>query len=103
MDIKILAALLYGLLALVGGIAAYSKVKSKASLISGAISGIILLLGAFLQFQGVAWGFYLSLIVTIALLVVFSLRLVKTRKFMPSGLMLIAGLVTLAMMLVPSV
>lgn len=103
MDIRILAALLYGLLALVGGIAAYSKVKSKASLISGTISGLILLLGAFLQFQGIPWGFNLSLIVTIALLVVFSLRLVKTRKFMPSGLMLGAGLVTLAMMLIPSV
>jgi uncharacterized membrane protein (UPF0136 family) len=103
MDIKIVAALLYGLLALFGGIGAYTKVKSKASLISGTISGLILLLGAFLQLQGITWGFYLSLAVTLALLVVFSLRLAKTRKFMPSGLMLVAGIVTLAMMLTPLV
>lgn len=103
MDIKIVATLLYGLLALGGGIGAYAKVKSKASLISGTISGAILLLGAFLQLQGVPWGYSLSLIVTVALLVVFSLRLLKTRKFMPSGLMLLAGIVTLAMMLTPSI
>lgn len=99
MELPIIATLAYGLLALIGGIAAYRSVGSKASLISGTISGLILLLGAFLQFQGVTWGFNLSLIITIALIVVFSLRLFKTRKLMPSGLMLLAGLVTLAMML----
>ncbi|GFE67566.1 TMEM14 family protein [Chroococcus sp. FPU101] len=99
MELPIIATLAYGLLALIGGIAAYQTVKSKASLISGTISGLILLLGAFLQLQGITWGFNLSLIITITLIVVFSLRLAKTRKFMPSGLMLLAGLVTLAMML----
>lgn len=99
MELPIIATLAYGLLALIGGIAAYRSVGSKASLISGTISGLILLVGAFLQFQGVTWGFNLSLIITIALIVVFSLRLFKTRKFMPSGLMLLAGLVTLGMML----
>lgn len=99
MELKIIATFAYGLLALIGGIGAYRSVGSKASLISGTISGILLLLGAFLQLQGITLGFYLSLAITIALIVVFSLRLAKTRKFMPSGLMLLAGLVTLGMIL----
>ena len=35
--------------------------------------------------------------VTVALLVVFAMRLAKTKKFMPAGLMLVVTLITLAL------
>ncbi|MDY7013531.1 MAG: TMEM14 family protein, partial [Cyanobacteriota bacterium] len=43
MNFSIIAAIAYGLLALFGGIMGYVKVKSKASLISGTISGVLLI------------------------------------------------------------
>jgi uncharacterized membrane protein (UPF0136 family) len=99
MNPGIIAAIAYGLLALIGGILAYRKVQSKASLISGAISGALLILGGILQLQGISFGSTLSLIVTAALIIVFGIRLAKTRKFMPAGLMIIAGIASLATLL----
>jgi uncharacterized membrane protein (UPF0136 family) len=36
-----------------------------------------------------------------ALIIVFVIRLVKTRKFMPAGIMIIAGVATLGAVLLP--
>ncbi|MGK7873431.1 MAG: TMEM14 family protein [Xenococcaceae cyanobacterium] len=94
MNLGIVAAIAYGVLALVGGVMGYAKVKSKASLISGSISGVLLLVAGLMQLQGFSMGLILALVVTAALVVVFAIRLVKTRKFMPAGLMLVAGVVT---------
>lgn len=95
MTIGIIAAIAYGILALVGGIMGYAKVKSKPSLISGVISGALLLIGGLLALQGSAIGLTLSTIVTGVLIVVFLIRLFKTRKFMPAGLMAIAGVLAI--------
>ena len=96
MNLGIIAAIAYGVLALFGGLMAYAKVKSKASLISGSISGSLLLVAALMQLQGFTQiGMILAQVITAALIVVFTIRLLKTRKFMPAGLMLVAGLVTL--------
>jgi uncharacterized membrane protein (UPF0136 family) len=92
---EIIAAIAYGILALVGGIIGYVQAKSKTSLISGSISGIVLLVAALLQIQGVVWGNLLALIVTALLIVVFVMRFLKTRKFMPAGLMVVAGAIAL--------
>jgi uncharacterized membrane protein (UPF0136 family) len=97
--ISIIAAIAYGTLALVGGILAYTKVHSKPSLVSGVISGVLLITSGLIQLQGLSWGAALSLVLTSLLVVVFSIRLVKTRKFMPAGLMLLAGLITLSVIL----
>jgi uncharacterized membrane protein (UPF0136 family) len=99
MSLAIIAAIAYGLLALLGGAMGYAKVKSLPSLISGSISGTLLLIAAFMQFQGFALGLILAQVVTAALIVVFTLRLIKTRKFMPAGLMLVAGIISLGLML----
>jgi uncharacterized membrane protein (UPF0136 family) len=98
MNLPILATIAYGSIALIGGIAGYLKVQSKASLISGTISGLLLLLAAFLQFQSNAIGLTLAQAITAGLIIVFGVRLFKTRKFMPAGLMLLAGAVSLGMM-----
>lgn len=90
----IIAALAYGILALVGGIIGYKQAGSKVSLWSGIGSGLLLIVAAFAQFQGQTWGMTLAAIVTGVLVVVFVSRLVKTRKLIPAGLMTGLGVLT---------
>jgi uncharacterized membrane protein (UPF0136 family) len=99
MTLGIVAALAYGILAIIGGILGYRKANSKVSLISGSISGLLLIIAAFIHLQGQTWGLILAAVVTAILVVFFALRLAKTRKFMPAGLMTILGAVALATML----
>jgi uncharacterized membrane protein (UPF0136 family) len=99
MNAAIIAAIAYGLLTLIGGVAGYLKAKSKPSLISGLISGIFLIVAALIQLQGFPFGSLLARIITVALITVFVFRLQKTRKFMPAGLMIIAGAIALMIML----
>ena len=98
MTLGIVAALAYGILAIIGGIIGYRKANSKVSLISGIISGLLLMIAAFVHLQGQTWGLSLAAVITAVLIVVFGFRLAKTRKFMPAGLMTIVGVVALATM-----
>lgn len=90
-----LMALLYGLLVIGGGALGYKQAGSQVSLISGMSSGLLLLVSAYLLFGKHPAGPLCSAVVTIFLIVVFSIRLAKTRKFMPAGLMIIAGVINL--------
>ncbi|MBD2005723.1 MULTISPECIES: TMEM14 family protein [Cyanophyceae] len=99
MNLGIISAIAYGILAIIGGIIGYSQAQSKVSLISGIVSGLLLILGGVMQLQGQAWGLILATVVTAVLVIVFAVRLAKTRKFMPAGLMSVLGLVTLAVMI----
>ncbi|MEH2242460.1 TMEM14 family protein [Nostoc sp.] len=96
MNLSIIAAFAYGILAIVGGIIGYIQAKSKVSLLSGSISGLLLILAAYFQLQGQTWGSIVAVLVTAVLVVVFGFRLAKTRKFMPAGLMTILGILALA-------
>ncbi|ASC74132.1 hypothetical protein XM38_051070 [Halomicronema hongdechloris C2206] len=80
----------------------YVKVRSRPSLISGLISGALLILGGVLWAGGNLLGQWLALIVTLVLIIVFIDRLRKTRKFMPAGLMIIAGIIALIAMVMSS-
>lgn len=95
MNLAIVAAIAYGILSIVGGIIGYVQAQSKTSLISGSISGALLILGGVLALLGINGGSWLAAIVTLSLIIVFAVRLSKTRKFMPAGLMIIAGIATL--------
>lgn len=90
-----LFTLIYGILAIVGGAIGYKQAGSQVSLISGIISGLLLLIGAYLLFGGSPAGPLVSGVVSLVLVIVFSVRLAKTRKFMPAGLMIILGVVNL--------
>jgi uncharacterized membrane protein (UPF0136 family) len=98
MTLSMIAAIAYGTLALVGGIIAYTKVQSKMSLISGSVSGILLIASGLLQRQSPSAGLILATVLTAALILVFVIRLAKTRKFMPAGLMMLLGVPALAVM-----
>lgn len=99
MNPGVVAAIAYGVLAIVGGIIGYFQAKSKASLISGVISGLLLIIAGVMQLQGQGLGLILAVVVTIALIIVFAIRLAKTRKFMPAGLMTALGVAALVVML----
>jgi uncharacterized membrane protein (UPF0136 family) len=90
------AAVGYGILAVAGGILGYVKAGSQTSLISGLVSGILLIVAGIAHQQGTNWGLPLAVVVTVALISVFAVRYFKTRKFMPSGLMVLAGLLAIA-------
>ena len=95
MNTSTVAAIAYGITSIAGGVFGYARAKSRVSLILGSISGIVLLFAAWAQLQGLTIGLTLAQIITLLLVGVFTVRLIKTRKFMPAGLMLILGLITL--------
>jgi|AGTN01.3.fsa_nt_gi Small integral membrane protein len=85
-------------LVIAGGVMGFKKAGSKASLISGAVSGALLALCFGLSFVQVGPALIGSLVLMVALDAVFAIRLAKTKKFMPAGLMIV--LVTLSEILV---
>lgn len=95
MSAATLMTFIYGVLSLVGGIIGYVQAGSLPSMISGAITGILLIIAGVGLVQGQAWGLWLAIAIAALLLTVFIFRLVKTKKFMPAGLMVIAGVATL--------
>lgn len=99
MNAGAIAAIAYGILSAVGGIIGYVQAQSKPSLISGLISGLLLVIGGVASAQDRAWGLPLAAVVSALLVIVFVVRLIKTRKFMPAGLMIIAGAIALILML----
>ncbi|MEM8639635.1 MAG: TMEM14 family protein [Cyanobacteria bacterium P01_G01_bin.54] len=96
-------AIAYGILAIIGGIIGYRKVQSKVSLISGSISGSLLVLMGVLLQLGQSWAFWGAIAITALLVLTFIVRLLKTRKFMPAGLMGITGILVLLVLLQPIV
>ena len=96
MNLAIAATIAYGLLSGLGGIWGYIKSRSKPSLISGCISGGLLLIAALMQSQGSSAGLLLAQVITLLLLIVFAIRLAKTKKLMPSGIMLVAGAIVMS-------
>ncbi len=97
-NIAIIAAIAYGILAIVGGIIGYTKVGSKISLISGSVSGLLLIVSGIIQLMGMNWGLIFSTVITTILVITFIIRLAKTRKMMPAGLMILTGIVAVAVM-----
>jgi uncharacterized membrane protein (UPF0136 family) len=90
---------IYALLLAVGGVIGYLKAGSRPSLIAGSISALAALLALGLSIGNNRLGVPLGLILSITLFVLFGYRYaVKTRKFMPSGLLAVASLVVLAVM-----
>lgn len=95
MNLGTAAAIGYGVLTLIGGIMGYIKAKSQASLISGLVSGSLLIFAGTAQLMGQTWGLTLAAAISAVLVVVFIVRLVKTRKFMPAGMLILASLASL--------
>jgi uncharacterized membrane protein (UPF0136 family) len=86
---------IYIVFLMVGGLIGFFKGKSPVSLITSGISAAILILTTVPGLFGPSFARALANVVMAALVVVFTIRLAKTKKFMPSGLLLVVTLVAL--------
>lgn len=83
---------LFGLITLIGGVQAFLAVGSKASLIAGGISGLLLLVAGWLvQTQKTMPGLILGLIVTLGLAGRFLPKFLKDGGWWPAGVEGILG------------
>ncbi len=84
-----ISLLVYGILVLVGGVIGFVKAKSKVSLIAGGLSGLALICAYMYSTQNPKDGLLIGAGITSLLTIVFAMRLAKTKKLMPSGMLLI--------------
>ena len=79
--------IIFGLLTIAGGVMGYVKAGSTASLIAGSISGVLLLVAAFLLPGQLVVGLALGGLVSLLLAAQFVPAFFRTGKMMPAGLM----------------
>src|SRR6476661_10820221 len=79
--------IIFGLLTIVGGIIGYVKAGSVASIIAGSITGVLLLVAAFLLPEHRMVGLATALIVSLFLAAQFIPKLLQTGSVMPAVIM----------------
>ena len=79
------------------GLIGFFKGKSKVSLVTSVIAAVLLALTALPGILDQSFADKLANVILLALLVVFTLRSAKTKKFTPSGLMLVLTILALAL------
>ena len=87
---------IYIVLLVVGGLIGFLKAGSKVSLIMSAAFAAALILCAIPGVFDLKFRTDLANILMAVLVVVFAMRLAKTKKFMPAGMMLAMTILTLA-------
>ena len=95
MSLSLAALTVYGLLLFIGAYFGW-KAGSRISLISGTTSGVITLLGVYLAQSEPTRGYAILTLVSGILSITFLMRWVKTRKMMPSGMLLLMSLAAVA-------
>jgi uncharacterized membrane protein (UPF0136 family) len=86
---------IYIVLLLVGGMIGFFKAGSKISLITSSVAAALLILTTLPGVFTYTFRRNLAELIMAVLLVVFAIRLSKTKKFMPSGMMLVVTLAAL--------
>ena len=79
--------IVFGILTIAGGIVGYVKAGSAASIIAGAITGVLLLVAAFLLPEHRVAGLATALIVSLLLAAQFLPKFLRTGRVMPAGIM----------------
>lgn len=92
--------IIFGLLTIAGGIMGFVKAGSTVSIIAGSISGILLLVAAFLLPAHVAAGLVLGAVVSVLLAGRFVPAFLKTGKAMPAGMMAILSVIGIVLAIV---
>ena len=87
----------YIVLLLAGGLVGFFKAKSKVSLILSSVFAALLVLTTLRGVFQPSFANNLANVIMAVLLVVFAVRLAKTKKFMPAGLLLVVTIVALAL------
>jgi uncharacterized membrane protein (UPF0136 family) len=88
---------IYIVLLVVGGLIGFLKARSKVSLIMSVVFAALLVLTAIPNFLNASTARGLADVLMAVLLVVFGMRLAKTKKFMPAGMMLIITVIALVL------
>lgn len=83
---------IFGLLTIAGGLMGYLKAGSTISLVAGSVSGVLLLLAAFLLPAKAVAGLALGGLVSLLLIGYFLPAFLRTGKFMPAGMMSILSI-----------
>lgn len=92
--------IIFGLLTIVGGVIGFVKAGSTASIIAGSISGIALIVGAYLLSGNLALGLAIAGLVSILLAGRFIPVFMKTGQVMPAGVMSILSVIGVIMAIV---
>jgi uncharacterized membrane protein (UPF0136 family) len=79
--------IVFGALTILGGIVGYVKAGSVASIIAGSITGVLLLVAAFLLPEHRMAGLATALIISLLLAAQFMPKLLRTGRIMPAGIM----------------
>ncbi|HZR06275.1 MAG TPA: TMEM14 family protein [Candidatus Udaeobacter sp.] len=79
--------IVFGVLTIAGGVVGYVKAGSAASIIAGSITGILLLVAAFLLPEHRAIGLATALIISLLLAAQFVPKFIRTGRAMPAGMM----------------
>jgi uncharacterized membrane protein (UPF0136 family) len=85
--------IVFGLLTIAGGVVGYVKAGSVASIIAGGITGVLLIVAAFLLPEHQAWGLGTGLIVSLLLLGYFVPKYLRTGTVMPAGMMSVLSVI----------
>lgn len=83
----------FGLLTIAGGIVGYAKAGSVVSIIAGVITGVLLLVAAFLLPEHRLAGLATALIVSLLLAAQFVPKFLRTGRVMPAGLMSVLSVI----------
>ena len=93
MEVTKIYFILFGVLTIAGGIVGYVKAGSVASIIAGSITGILLLVAAFLLPQHRGVGLATALVISLLLAAQFVPKFLQTGRVMPAGMMSILSVI----------
>jgi uncharacterized membrane protein (UPF0136 family) len=93
MDATKIYFFLFGVLTIAGGIVGYVKAGSVASVIAGSITGVLLLVAAFLLPQHRAVGLATAFVISLVLAGQFVPKFLQTGRAMPAGMMSILSVI----------
>jgi uncharacterized membrane protein (UPF0136 family) len=85
--------IVFGALTIIGGIVGYIKAGSVASIIAGSITGVLLLVAAFLLPEHRTIGLATALIVSLLLAAQFVPKFLRTGRVMPAGMMSVLSVI----------
>ena len=85
--------IVFGALTIVGGIVGYLKAGSVASIIAGSITGVLLLVAAFVMPEHRVAGLATALIVSLLLAAYFIRKYLSTGAVMPAGMMSVLSII----------
>jgi uncharacterized membrane protein (UPF0136 family) len=87
--------IVFGLLTIAGGVVGYVKAGSVASIIAGSITGVLLLVAAFLLPEHRAIGLATAFIISLLLAAQFVPKFIRTGRAIPAGMMSILSVIGL--------